>query len=202
MNTGILLVVTGPSGAGKGTVLGQIHEKMEGVYYSVSATTREMREGEVDGESYYFVNRAEFDRMIDDDELLEFTEYCGNCYGTPIKPVLAMLMDGKTVILEIDVKGATQIRRKYPDAVLVFLTPSSREELHRRLVKRGTEDPAQIEERMLRAAEEEKYADKFDYLILNDQLETAVEEMASVITAERCRPARRLQMLKEGSLSL
>lgn len=200
MITGILLVVTGPSGAGKGTVLGLIHKKMEGVYYSVSATTRNRRENEVDGESYYFVDRTKFERMISNNELLEYTEYCGNYYGTPLKPVLRMLEKGKTVVLEIDINGATQIRSKYADAVLVFITPSSNEELRRRLIKRGTENSEQIERRMLRAVEEAKFAGKFDYLIINDQIEKAVEDLASVITSERCRPARKLHTLKGGNL--
>jgi len=202
MKSGILLVITGPSGAGKGTVLSRIYKDVENVYFSVSATTRGMREGETEGKSYYFVTRDEFERMMRDGELLEYTEYCGNYYGTPIKPVLNMLDEGKTVILEIDVAGANQIRGRYPDAVLAFLTPSSSEELRRRLLKRGTENPDQIEKRLLMAAEEEKFVERFDYLIINDRIEEAVDDLKSVITAERCRPARRLGALKGGKIQL
>ena len=195
MDRGLLMVVSGPSGAGKGTVLSAVCQD-EGVYYSVSATTRPMRPGEVDGVNYHFISQGEFEEMIEADSFLEHAEYCGHYYGTPLKIVGKMLQDGKAVILEIEVQGALQIRERAKDAVLVFLTPSTRDELRRRLKKRGSEGEEQIENRLLVVSRELEQLEQYDYIVRNDKLEDAVEELRAIILAERCKMSRRFEELR------
>ncbi len=185
MSKGILFVVSGPSGCGKGTILAEIL-KDSNIKCSVSATTRapNTEKGEIEGISYYFISKEEFEELIKNDDLLEYAPYCGNYYGTPKKPVEAMLDEGRHVILEIEVKGAMQIKEKYPEAVLVFILPPSAEELKRRLLKRGRENEEKILERLSKAEEEISMADKYNYKIVNDELSQAVIDLKSVIRAE------------------
>ena len=198
MNRGFLLVITGPSGVGKGTVLSLVRERDKDVFFSVSATTRPMRPHESEGKNYFFVDRARFEAMIRDGELIEHTEYCGNFYGTPLAPVTQMLEEGRVVVLEIETDGAAQIKRRHPEAIMVFIVPPDFVELERRLKKRGTEDEDQIRNRLVRAMEEYKVAQTLDYIIENDKLESAADDLLAVIAAERCRTARKLHILQGG----
>lgn len=188
---GTLFVVTGPSGAGKGTVLHRVFSDMEGIYYSVSATTRAPREGETNGVEYLFITREAFLRLIEQDRLLEHAEYVGNFYGTPADPVNDHLAAGEDVVLEIEIQGALNVRRKRPDAVLIFIAPPSYAELERRLRARGTEDEATILRRTETARRECANMDAFDYVVVNDTVEGAVYEMESIVTACRCRRENR-----------
>lgn len=190
MKKGILTVVSAPAGCGKDTILEQALRKNENLFYSVSATSRAIRPNETDGVSYYFKTRAEFEEMIADGGLLEYTEYCGNYYGTPKKAVEEMLAAGKDVILKIEVEGAMNIKRLYPDCVMIFILPPSFEELSRRLHKRGTEDEETILRRIETARRELTYAENYDYLIVNGELSAAVEEFLTVVAAEKARTAR------------
>ncbi|MGN1002286.1 MAG: guanylate kinase [Oscillospiraceae bacterium] len=178
---GRLIVISAPSGCGKSTVVRRLMEKRDNLRFSVSATTRLPREGEVDGVDYFFVDRAEFDRMVRDGEFLEHAVYVGNGYGTPRKAVDRLLDAGYDVLLDIDVQGAMQIREKRPDALLVFLLPPSFEELEKRLVLRGKDSREVIDRRLETARAECGYAEKFDRVIVNDELERAVDEFAAAI---------------------
>ncbi|MBQ8569219.1 MAG: guanylate kinase [Oscillospiraceae bacterium] len=179
---GMLFVVSGPSGCGKGTVLGEIL-KDDRFYYSVSATTRSPREGERDGVNYHFLTREKFEELIGNGEMLEYAEYCGNYYGTPLTYIDKKLSEGKHVILEIEVQGAMNVRKLRDDAVLIFILPPSLKELRRRLEKRGTESAEVVEKRISAASEEIRTADKYDYIMINGELEKAVEDFRSIITA-------------------
>ena len=165
--------------------------------FSTSVTTRSPRPGEVDGKDYFFIDPQRFQEMVDRDELLEHARYVSHSYGTPRAFVEQKLNDGLNVILDIEVQGARQVREKMPDAVLVFIIPPSLEELRRRLVNRGTDAADVIEARLQRAAEELKEADLYDYLIINDDLETAAREFGSILTAEHCRVPHRIHLLKD-----
>ena len=187
MNKGILFVVSAPAGCGKDTILEQMFKKTENVCYSVSATTRAPREGEVNGVHYHFMTREQFVEMIKDDAVLEYTEYCGNYYGTPRKAVEDMLSEGKDVILKIEVEGAMNIKRLFPESRLVFILPPSLAELERRLRKRGTETEEKIIERTAQAKNELEFAKDYDYLIVNGELEKAVDDLICIIRAEHLR---------------
>lgn len=189
MDKGLLVVVSGPSGAGKGTVMGRLITG-GGYALSVSATTRSPREGEKDGINYFFKTRDEFEKMIADNEFLEYAEFCGNYYGTPAPYVQTMLDEGKNVILEIEVKGAFQVKERCPEAVLVFLAPPSIKELKSRLVGRGTETADVIEKRLARALEELDLIDNYDYVVVNDDIDEAVSDIRSIVRAERRKTAR------------
>lgn len=180
---GVLTVISGFSGAGKGTLMKKIVEKYQ-YGLSVSATTREPREGEVHGREYFFLSKAEFEQMIEKKELIEWAEYVGNYYGTPKAYVEEQLTKGKDVILEIEIQGALQVRNIFPDVTLVFVTPPTAKELRERLVSRGTEDLATIEKRMNRAIEESKFMPQYDYIVINDKLEDCVEELHQLIEKE------------------
>lgn len=182
-NKGILFVVSGPSGCGKGTILSEVL-KQDNIYYSVSATTRNPREGEVDGVSYNFLIKEHFEDLIKNDGMLEYACYCDNYYGTPKKPVEDMLNQGKHVILEIEVQGAMEIRKKCPKAVFVFILPPSVNELRRRLNKRRTETDDVIEKRISEAEGEIKSAENYDYVMINGELEKAVADLNAIIRAE------------------
>ncbi|MEA5039420.1 MAG: guanylate kinase [Clostridiaceae bacterium] len=184
---GTLFVITGPSGAGKGTVLKRVLEKLDNVYFSVSATTRPPREGEIDGVHYHFMTRERFEQMIEDNELLEHAEYAGNYYGTPAGPVDRMLAVGKDVLLEIEVQGALQVKRKRADAQMVFLAPPSFAELERRLRGRHTESAEAIARRLEAAKRECATIGEFQYIVENDVAEEAAEELCAIIRASRCR---------------
>lgn len=182
MNNGLLVVLSGPSGSGKDTVLKNVLEKMDGdAFLSVSMTTRSMRVGEKEGIDYFFVSKEQFQKNIDDDLMLEYAKYGSNYYGTPIGPVKEVLKTGKTVFLNIEVQGGANIRRLMPEAVQIFIVPPSMEELERRLRKRGTENEECICERLKIAEEEMKRADEYDYIVINDTLEDAVEQVLSIV---------------------
>ena len=182
---GVLIIVSAPSGCGKSTVVHRLMEKRENLRFSVSATTRKPREGETDGVDYYFVSRQEFRRMVDEDEFLEHAEYVGNCYGTPRAPVEALLKEGFDVYLDIDVQGAMQVKALWPETLMIFLMPPSVEELERRLVKRGNNTPEEIKGRLAAAEREFAFRDQFDHVVVNDEVERAVDEIAQLIDEEK-----------------
>ena len=181
---GILIVVSGFSGAGKGTLMKKLLENYDNYALSVSATTRAPRQGETHGKEYFFKTVEEFEKMIAQDELIEYAKYVDNYYGTPESYVTDQLEAGRDVILEIEIQGALKVKEKHPDTLLLFVTPPSAEELKARLVGRGTESMEVIEARMRRAIEEAQYMDSYDYLIVNDDLDICMEEMHQVIQAE------------------
>lgn len=185
MAKGGLFVVSGPSGVGKGTVISKMMEKDPSLWKSVSATTRKPREGEVDGVDYYFVERSDFERAAEGGGFLEWAEYSGNLYGTPASSVQAHLDAGENVILEIEVQGAMQVHEKRPDAVMVFIAPPSFEELANRLRGRGTEDEAKVQKRLETAKGELAQQDKFDYVVVNDTVERAVNELHEILNKRR-----------------
>lgn len=187
---GMLLVVSGPSGAGKGTLCKNLINKYQQVRYSVSATTRPPRTGEADGKDYFFKTREEFEGMIAQEGLLEWAGVHDNYYGTPKEPVMAALDRGKDIILEIDVQGALQVKEKFPDAVFIYILPPSMKELEQRLINRRTDAPEVIAKRMRNAVGELVYVDRYDYVIINDSMEEAVTKLEAVVLAERCRPKR------------
>ena len=196
MNRGLLIVVSAPSGCGKGTLLAEILKDND-YYYSVSATTRSPREGEVDGVNYHFATREEFEDLIKSDGMLEYAQYCGNYYGTPKKEVEKKLSEGKNVILEIEVQGAMQVKEIAPEGVFVFILPPSVSELKKRLLKRGTEEISVIEKRVSEAVGEIKYAEKYDYVIVNDDLSKAVDDFKMVISAEKMRTKNSKEIIEE-----
>lgn len=178
---GNLFIISGPSGAGKGTLVKELLSRVPDVWFSVSATTREMRPGEVDGKNYFFLSRDQFQDLIDNDGLLEYSQHFSNYYGTPLAPVLEHIKEGKQVILEIDVKGALQVKEKAPYAKLIFIEPPSLEELKRRLIGRGTETPEKIEERISRVNEELSLRTRYNHCIVNDDLDIACNELTEFI---------------------
>ncbi|QNU68554.1 guanylate kinase [Ruminiclostridium herbifermentans] len=192
---GLLVVLSGPSGAGKGTVCQKLLEHRETVKYSVSATTRKPREGEIEGKNYFFVSESKFLDMIDNDGLIEWDKYCDNYYGTPKSYVESCIQDGLDVVLEITVAGALEIKQKYPECVLIFILPPSYDELKRRIVCRGTECCDVIEKRLEQAYKEMKYASKYDYLVLNDCVDNAVLNIEKILDAERLKPSRNTELL-------
>lgn len=195
---GFLIVLSGPSGAGKNTLMNRVIPRIPNLQYSVSATTRQPRPGEVDGVDYFFVTEEEFDQMVANEEFLEWAEFVDNRYGTPKSFVQKQMEEGKTVIMDVDIQGALQIRGKLDDAVLVFLLPPTWEELENRLNKRGKDPVEAIVKRLERSYEELKYIVDYDYFIVNDQLEKAAERLLTIINAEWCRVARAdLDTIKE-----
>ncbi len=192
---GKLIVISGPSGAGKSTVVFKAIEGKDNVCFSTSVTTRKPRPGEVDGKEYFFVDLDRFREMVENDELLEHAEYVANSYGTPRSYVEQKLSDGMDVILDIEVQGARQVNEKMPDAVKVFIIPPSMDELKRRLESRGTDTARAIEARLIRARQEYKEADFYDYIIVNDDADKAAGELSAIMTAERCRAVGREQLL-------
>lgn len=191
-NKGTLVVISGPSGSGKGTVVKRLREIMPEVSLSVSATTRAPREGEVDGREYYFITRDDFEDMVADGEILEFTSYCGNYYGTPKKEAERITGEGRDLILEIEVDGASQIKRMVPDSVTIMLIPPSASILEGRLRGRGTETEQVIANRLARAKEEIKLATSYDYVVVNEEggIDACAEAIREIIRAERSRSAR------------
>ena len=184
---GKLIVLSGPSGAGKTTVVSKVMEKRDDICFSVSVTTRKPRPEEIDGKDYFFVDLDRFDEMVRNDELLEHATYVANNYGTPREYVERKLEEGLNVVLDIEVQGALQIHEKMPDAVMVFVVPPSLEELRRRLEGRGTETARAIEARLIRAAQEYEEAVFYDWLVINDDADCAADELSSIITASHCR---------------
>ena len=195
---GLVIVLSGPSGAGKSTVIGGLLKRRDDIRFSVSATTRDPRPGEEDGRDYYFRTREEFLRMIDKNSFLEYAEYVGNYYGTPAGPVDQCLEAGYNVLLDIEVQGAAQVMERRPDAVSVFLCPPSLQELERRLRGRSTDSEEKIKGRLDKAVQEIGRMPTYNYTIINDVAEDAVRELDAIITAERCRTARKLYIISEG----
>lgn len=194
---GILLVVSGPSGAGKGTLCRELLKRTPSLQLSVSATTRPPRPGEKDGVHYFFVGRDDFLKMAGEGRFLEWAEVYGHYYGTPGDFVLSSLEKGEDVLLEIDIQGALQVKEKIPEAVLVFVVPPSREELARRLFLRGSDAPCEIEKRLGCAASEVRLAVRYDYVVINDDLPRAVENIQAIVLAEKSRPGRLVSFLEQ-----
>jgi guanylate kinase len=184
---GKLLVISGPSGAGKSTVVAKAIEGRTDICFSTSVTTRSPRPGEVHGREYFFVNFERFREMVENDELLEHAEYVANRYGTPRSYVEKRLDEGMNVLLDIEVQGARQVRKKMPEAILIFIAPPSLVELERRLRGRGTDTERAIEGRLIRARQEYQEADFYDYLIVNDDIDKAAAKLNAIIEAEHCR---------------
>ncbi len=194
---GSLTVISGFSGAGKGSIMRELLKSHPEYALSVSVTTRKPRPGEVDGKDYFFLSQEEFDRLVEEDGLLEHAGYVDHCYGTPRAYVEKAMAEGKDVLLEIEVQGARQVKEKRSDAILLFVTPPSAGELERRLVGRGTETPEVIKERMQRAAKEAQEMCWYDYLIVNDDLEEAVELVHRTIQEAKNAPLRRKAFIDE-----
>ena len=195
MTKGKCFIISGPSGVGKSTVLHALMEKRKNVYFSVSATTRDPRPGEEDGVHYHFLDVDTFRQWIANDEFLEYAEFVGNFYGTPRRFVDEAMERGEDVILDIEVHGAIQVTSKRPDAVRIFIAPPSWAELERRLTDRGTDSPDKIQKRLLRAKVEFQTAHTYDYFVINNTVEEAVEELNAIMTAEHCKPKERMEIL-------
>ena len=196
MSKGILVVVSGFSGAGKGTVMKRLLEKYDDYALSISVTTRNPRPGEEDGREYFFRKREEFEKLIQEDALIEYAQYVENYYGTPRSYVEEMLSKGKNVILEIEIQGAMKIKEKIPDTVLIFVTPPTIQELKDRLVGRGTETQEVIESRLKRASEEAEGIESYDYLLVNDVVEDCVDELHEIILSEHRRASRNEEFIR------
>ena len=187
---GLLLVISGPSGTGKGTVCKRLLEKNKDIFLSVSATTRKPREGEIDGVSYHFYDEDKFRNLIAKNQFIEWAAFCDNYYGTPKAPVVENIENGRDVMLEIEIEGAMKVRAKHPEGVYIFLFPPSIDVLEERLKGRGTETDEVIAKRLARAKEEFKMCTKYNYYVVNDDLEKAVEEIEAIIVAEKARKER------------
>ncbi|MCI7240452.1 guanylate kinase [Aerococcus suis] len=200
---GLLVVLSGPSGVGKGTVRQALfatdHDKHQ-FLYSVSATTRQPRPGEVDGEDYFFLKRSEFEQMIEEEKLLEYAEYVGNYYGTPLEYVQEMTEQGKDVFLEIEVQGALQVKRRMPDGVFIFLAPPNLRELESRIVNRGTDSEEVIAKRMQQAREELQLMTQYDYVVENDSVDKAVKRIQTILDAEHLKTDRFIDNIVESYL--
>ena len=181
MNKGRLFIVSGPSGSGKDTILIELFKKFPNLHFSISSITRPMRKGEKQGDKYNFISKEEFLNMIDNDLLLEYNSFVGNYYGTPKAPVLDAIQKGDDIVIEVDVNVAKQIREKMPECISIFIMPPDLETLKNRLVARGTETAAKIEERLLAAKTEISRAGEYDYTVVNDDINTAVQEIAAII---------------------
>ena len=185
MNKGGVFIVAGPSGSGKDTLFKELFKKRPDIRFSISSITRPMRVGEVEGEKYNFITREKFESMLENDELLEYNVYIGNYYGTPTGPVIDAVEKGQDILIEVDVNGAKAIREKMPEAVSIFIMPPSYAELKRRLSGRGTESEEVIEKRMHESLSEIKRADEFDFIVVNDDINKAVDDLIEVITSSR-----------------
>lgn len=193
---GLLVVLSGPSGSGKGTLLKRVREQYTNIRFSISATTRRPREGEVDGKNYFFVTTDQFKSMIENDKLVEWVEYCGNYYGTPREYVEESTSQGFDIVLEIEVEGALNIIKRYPDCVSVFILPPSFEELRRRIEGRGTENPDVIDRRLERAKKELEFVNHYDYVVINDNIEEAASEIVNILSAEKLKFSRNQNILE------
>ncbi len=193
---GTLIVLSGPSGVGKSTVIAELLSEREDIHFSVSYTTRAPRVGEADGVDYCFVSREEFEGMIEREEFLEYAKYVDNYYGTSLKVIQDKLDQGVDVLLEIEVQGAATVKQKCPDAVLIFVIPPTFEELSRRLHGRATDDESVIQGRLERAKKEYQHIPLYDYLVINDSVPNATQEILSILAAEGCRVKQRLPMIQ------
>ncbi|MBZ4663828.1 MAG: guanylate kinase [Caloramator sp.] len=203
-NKGLLIVISGPSGAGKGTICKALLEKHPEIKLSVSCTTRSPRQNEVEGINYYFISKDKFKQMIDNDEFLEYAEVYDNYYGTPRENVERILNEGNDIILEIDIQGALKVKEKYPEGVFVFIMPPSMEELKNRIKKRGSETEESLLKRFKSAFQEINYVANYNYVIVNDVVEDAVKRLEAIIVAEKCRVDRlkgNYIFLQEGFLN-
>ena len=195
-NGGELFVITGPSGVGKATVLSRLLKNIDNVYVSISATTRKPRQGEINEKDYFFMEREEFEKLIKEGKFLEYAEYVGNYYGTPAGSVNEMLKNGKDVILEIEVQGALKVKEKCPDANMVFIIPPSFSALEFRLRSRGTESDDVIAKRLEKARSEYLMVDKYDYIVINDDIDKAADEIRAIIMSSRCKKDKRKNLLR------
>lgn len=194
---GILMVLSGFSGAGKGTLVKGLLQKYDNYALSISMTTRAPREGERHGVEYFFTDKQHFEDTIGQDGLIEYAIYCDNYYGTPRAYVEEQMAAGRNVILEIELQGALKIKEKFPESLLIFVTPPTAEELKRRLEKRGTESPEVIAQRLARAVEESEGIEAYDYIVVNDDLDTCIEEIHHLVDAARRAPVRRKELISE-----
>lgn len=192
---GILIVLSGPSGAGKGTICRQLLKNKPELYYSISATTRQPRRGEEDGVNYFFLSQNQFKEMITNNELLEWAEVYGNYYGTPRGKVMELLSQGKDVILEIDTQGAMKVKNSFPDGVFIYIVPPSLNELAERIYKRGTDSAESIKNRLNCACEELHYSYNYNYVVVNDDVPAAVSKVIAIIQAEKCRITRNHELI-------
>lgn len=197
MKRGKTFIICGPSGVGKGTVVATLLASDPTLYFSVSATTRAPRPGEVDGKHYHFLSREQFQQWIDEDAFLEHAEFVGNCYGTPKLYVDRAMDQGRDVILDIEIQGADQVHRKRPEAVRIYVAPPSWAELERRLIGRGTEDMEKVRSRLERGKQEFAAAKDFDYFVINDTVDRAVAEISAILCAEHCKPDERIAMIDQ-----
>ena len=196
MRRGKTFIICGPSGVGKGTVVARLLASDPKLYFSVSATTRPPRPGEVDGKHYHFLSREQFQRWIDEDAFLEHAEFVGNLYGTPKLYVDKAMDQGRDVILDIEIQGAEQVHRRRPEAIRIYVAPPSWAELERRLIGRGTEDMEKVRRRLERGKQEFAAAREFDYFVINDTVDRAVEELRAILLAEHCRPDERISAIR------
>ncbi len=194
---GILIVLSGPSGAGKGTICQELLRSTPELNYSISATTRLPRVGEQNGVNYWFVSRTEFQNMIDKDQLLEWAEVYGNFYGTPCEHITELLNNGKDVDLEIDPQGATQIKEKFPQGVCIYIVPPSLDELAKRIYKRGTDSLENIKTRLNSANHELAYVHNYNYVVVNDEVRSATQKVSAIIIAEKCKLSRNIHIIED-----
>ncbi len=199
MRKGLLVVVSGPSGVGKGTLCRALRKRFPELHFSVSATTRPPRPGEKHGIDYYFLSKEEFETRVKNNGFLEWARVYNNYYGTPWGPVQEILQRGEDIILEIDMQGAEQVKDRYPEGVFIFLLPPSLEEQKRRILKRGTEDAESLAKRLGSVGEELKYLPRYDYVIVNDDITASVDKLAAIIIAEKCRVKRNREWLAKFS---
>lgn len=197
MAEGLLVVVSGPSGCGKGTICRKFLQRNEDMNISISATTRSPRRGEKDGVNYFFLTEDVFKKMISKDEFLEYANVHGNFYGTPKKYVLDKIKKGENIFLEIDIQGALQIKKIYPNGIFVFILPPSMEELKNRIIRRGTESKSDIDRRYKNAFKEIEYINEYDYAIVNDKVEKAVKKLESIVTAEKSKVDRQIELINK-----